>query len=454
MEIDRRRFVLNSLGSVLAAPPLFKMLMNPEPAHASEISTTTTKPYGSGHFGEWIEDEFALPAYRYTCDQTTDPKALTSVTPGILAPTEHIHQVGNDRIIAIVSNQGHVRVRQDEGAPKFLNDYTPETGQFGGGIGYLTDGQELLTTLYPGNANSFERVFGIGYFRKRVAGKNFDLDQVISAPFGDDPVLLSQVTITNRGNSASTVRWVEYWGCQSYQFSFRSFVESFSGLGSQVELRRKFAQRFQSRFQRVDGNHGLMETKEFQGRDPEEEMLWHRAKAMLVNNDNNFISPIPAEIPESAFDDLRPPATFLVSLDAPADSFSTNPNAFFGPTAPQHPAGLAHDLDNQLDPHDAQGAMLLERKVHLNPGESKTLHFLYGYLPAGFELPPLIARYKATATTAWKDSSSAWKSKGMRFSVAAEPWVAREAIWNHYCLRSSLTYDDFFHEHLLNQNGF
>jgi hypothetical protein len=42
----------------------------------------------------------------------------------------------------------------------------------------------------------------------------------------------------------------------------------------------------------------------------------------------------------------------------------------------------------------------------------------------------------------------------MRFTVASEPWVARETIWNHYCLRSSLSYDSFFQQHLLNQNGF
>ena len=42
----------------------------------------------------------------------------------------------------------------------------------------------------------------------------------------------------------------------------------------------------------------------------------------------------------------------------------------------------------------------------------------------------------------------------MRFDVPAEPWVKREATWNHYYLRSSQTYDDFFGEHILNQNGF
>jgi hypothetical protein len=42
----------------------------------------------------------------------------------------------------------------------------------------------------------------------------------------------------------------------------------------------------------------------------------------------------------------------------------------------------------------------------------------------------------------------------MRFSVGSEPWIERETIWDHYYLRSSLTYDDYFQQHILNQNGF
>ena len=453
MSIDRRRFMFNSLGSAIAARPLLSMLMNPEEAHAASVSSTA-KPYGSGHFGEWIEDEFNLPAYRYTCEQTTDPKAVTSVTPGILAPTEHIHQVGNDRITAIASNNGSVRVRQDEGAPKFLNDYAPEINQFGGGFGYLTNGQESLSTLYDGNTGTFDRIFGIGYFRKRVTGKSLAIDQVISAPFGDDPVLLSQVTITNRGNSASALRWIEYWGCQNYQFSFRSFIESFTGQPTAVDSRRKFGQRFQSRFQLIDGNIGLMETKEFLGRAPEEEMLWQRMKGFFANNENTFISAIAEPTPNAADDDLHPPATFLVSLDGPADGYSVNGSAFFGTGGAKNPVGLDSGLGRQLIAQDAQSAMLLERNLHLNPGESQTLHFMFGYLPSGFQLDSLVARYKTNAATALKDSCAAWKTKGMRFSVASEPWVARETVWNHYYLRSSLTFDDFFQQHLLNQNGF
>lgn len=204
----------------------------------------------------------------------------------------------------------------------------------------------------------------------------------------------------------------------------------------------------------MDGNIGLLETKEFLGRTPEEEAMWKRMTGMLAGNTNTFISAVQEPTPQAAFDDLNPPATFLVSLDGPADGFSADGRAFFGTGGAHHPSGLANGLNGQLKSHSVAGALLIERKVHLNPGESKTLHFLYGYLPAGFELEPLIARYKASTGTALKDSSSAWNAKGMRFSVDAEPWVARETAWNHYYLRSSLTYDGFFQQHLLNQNGF
>ncbi len=151
MSVDRRQFLS---GVTLAAAGL-EVLARGLGACSRRIrprrAALAEKAYGSGYFGNWIEDEFGLPAFHYTCDQINDPKAVTQVNPGHLSSTEHIHQVGNDRIVGIASNYGHVRVRQDEGAPKFLNDFAPERGQFAGGFGYLTDGKAVLSTYYPGN---------------------------------------------------------------------------------------------------------------------------------------------------------------------------------------------------------------------------------------------------------------------------------------------------------------
>lgn len=447
MPVDRRRFLANSAKAAAAArllPEFLGFAQSNPPANSG-----AQKPYGSGHFGAWVEDEFGLPAFHYTCDQAHDPRAVTEVNPGMLSPAEHIHQVGNDRIIAIASNYGHVRVRQDEGAPKFLNDYDPDRGAFAGGFGYLTDGKSALSTFYSGGEKNFDRIFGVGYFRKKLASGNYSVDHVIFAPFGDDPVFISQVKITNRGAADAQLRWIEYWGCRLYQFSFRSFMESATDMH---KLRREFGARFESSFRKLNDGSGLRESKQFIGRDPTEERLFAETVSGLQKGENTFLTPPDKNAPNlAAFDDLNPPPTFLLSLDAPADGLSANGKNFFGPEGPEHPSGLNRPLDGDLSYSGPQSALLLERKFALKPGESRTLTFLYGYLPSGFDLDSLANKYRRTAATALEESSKQWKKSGLRFSAKSEPWVERETTWNHYYLRSGLTYDDFFHHHVISQ---
>src|ERR1035441_7283922 len=227
--MDRRTFIgIAGLGAArgFGLPGIAKALGKGAVGTSSGEAANHSKAYGSGHFGEWITDEFGLPAYKYTCNQITDAKAISPVHKEWRAPTDQTHQVGNDRLIAAVSNYGYVQVRQDEGSPKFLNDYCPEQGRYGASIGFLTDVNAGLSTYYPGNGTSFDRVMGEGYLRKTVKGDPYEVDQTIFAPFGDDPVLISMVTVTNHSSRVANLRWIEYWGCQNYQFSFRSGMEA------------------------------------------------------------------------------------------------------------------------------------------------------------------------------------------------------------------------------------
>ena len=189
----------------------FRALRNAFPAAWAAATTTRSdapSAFGSGHFGRWIQDRFDLPAYLYTCDQTQDPKAFQPVNEAWRSSTDHIHQFGNDRVVAVASNYGYVQLRQDEGGPKFLNDYAPAEHRFGGGIGYLVDGTLVAGTHYPSSAaQSFERTFGTGYFCKQLRAGHYEMEQVIFAPFGDDPVLVSQVTIRNHSLAPAHPRW-------------------------------------------------------------------------------------------------------------------------------------------------------------------------------------------------------------------------------------------------------
>jgi hypothetical protein len=457
--MKRRTFVelagLSLAGRLL--PRAFAAATEPRSVTAREQPIKDTQEgYGSGHFGLWEKDPHGLPCYHYTCDQLTDPLAVLPVDKTWRSPTDHMHQVGNDRLVAVASNYGHVQVRQDEGSPKFLNDFYPEENRYGGGIGFLADAEGfVLSTFYTGNVDSFDRVFGIGYLQKRVAAGHYSVDQIVFAPYGDDPVLVSQVTITNHSSATVKPRWVEYWGCQNYQFSYRSLMESAvpGGGPNAVERRRDFAARFRHSFRKLDGDKGLIDTQAFLGRTEGEERAWQQTQAALVAKPTGFFGgPMPPIAAGASMDDLAPPPTFLVSLDAPADGYATDARHFFQGGI-EHPQGMNAPLVDDLNAEGPESAFLLERRLTLKPGESRTLFFLYGYLPQGFSADNLIAKYSSDPASIWPRSCAQWKTQAPMFRAPAHPWVEREAAWSSYYLRSGLTYDSFFHEHILSQGA-
>jgi len=457
--VQRRRFLELAglgLGSSLLSSKLAVGSESRTPlAAASKFQKDSANDYGSGHFGKWISDPFGMPAYEYTCNQITDPEAVSAVEKAWRSATDHTHQVGNDRLVAAVSNYGYVQVRQDEGGPKFLNDYSPQHDRYGAGIGFLTDENIILSTYYSGTAGSFDRTLGVGYLRKRVTGHQYQIDHLIIAPFGDDPVLISQVTITNHSRHASRPRWVEYWGCHNYQFSYRSLMEA-ALLGeatNAAQLRRDFSDRFAHQFLALKSGKGLVETQSFRGRAPEEEEAWQKVQASLKTNPTGFYGgPVPPLATGTSREDLHPPSTFLVSLDAPADGFATNATEFFKGGI-ERPLGMTRRLNGDLSTSGPESALFLERHLTLNPGESRTIYFLYGYLPEGFDLDRLAAKYAEDMSSLCARSISQWKKSTPVFRTESEPWMERETTWSSYYLRSGITYDSFFREHIISQGS-
>jgi len=419
-----------------------------------ESTTAADTSFGSGNFGTWETDEFGAPVYHYTCNQLEDSIAITRVNPVWISPTNHMHQIGNDRLIGVVSNYGYVQVRQDEGSPKFLNDFNPESGMYGGGIGFLTDGENSISTMFPGNAASFERYFGTGYFRKKVAGHGYEVNQVFFAPFGDDPVILSQVTITNHHTDSVHLRWIEYWDNHTYQFSFRSFLYSIisPAKGTAPERRREFSTKFSHAVKEFDDGHGVMDRTTFVGFSEEDEKEWTSLQFILNTVAKEALGgKIGLPVEESKLEDQTLPATFLVSLDDRPAGWSSNSGRFFGEGGIAAPDDLNTGFKAGSNEPDKADALIIERELTLGPGEEKTIYFVYGYQEKGVDVVQLISKYRTSKEDQLSETVSAWQRNRISFKVENEPWVDRELLWHHYYLRSNLTFDDFFKNKILSQ---
>ena len=392
---------------------------------------SSQKSYGSGYFGEWIKDEHGLPAYKYTCNQISDPKAITPMNEVWRLKTDHIHQVGNDRLVGVASNYGYIQVRQDEGSPKYLNEYDPHNNQYAGGFGYLTDGDNYISTFYPGNGDSFERIFGIGYFQKIVEGNGLKVDHVIFAPFGDDPILISQVKVSNNKDHPVDLQWVEYWGCWMYQFSLKAYGKAM--FKKNVSLTRKFRQQlseeFTQEFTILKDGSGLKVAKYY--------------KAEKKNDQG--------QQPKVSMEDTTPPSVFLSSLDDSPYSMNIDSMKFFGTGGVENPNGLNDSFNLDTTIVDSNSAMFIKRKIHLELNESKTLFFAYGYLLEDFKLEPLLNRYRENLQNQWAISCESWKKDRIKLSIPENPWIDRELTWHYYYLRGALTYDSYFKEHILSQ---
>ena len=399
--------------------------------------------YASGSFGKWIKDEFGLPAYHYTCNQIKDPKAVSPVNKKITNPTEHLFLVGNDRLVSVASNYGHVRMRQDEGSPKFLNDYYPEIQQYAGGVGYLYDGKIILNTYYNDQKKDLERIYGIGYFRKTLKHVNYDIDQCIFAPYGDDPLLISKVNIKNLQDTQVDLQWYEYWGGFNYQISFEGVMAAIkeNDIGAGQELRRDKSKKLKNKFFLIDQGRCILNIKH----ESKLELPKERIEALELIANKRLKQKRPS------LEDRYPPPIYLISLDEKADGWMTDGNSFFGSGGIEIPNGIKKQFQSELNSKGSESCLIMIRKFRLKPGESKTLYFAYGYLPEDFDLNKLISKYSTNFDSLLSKSCEKWNSNRIKLEIPEFPWIDRELTWHHYYLRGAMSYDSFFMEHILSQ---
>jgi Glycosyl hydrolase 36 superfamily, catalytic domain/Glycosyltransferase family 36 len=380
---------------VLAAPA--QAATTPPPLSKDTGRADIRSTYGSGAFGTWTTDGSGLPAYRYTLDQAISPLAPQ---PELAGRREAWHQLGNDRAIATAYNDGNVALWSQDRSYEWLNKADPASGHYGGGYGYLRLGGRTYSTLYADRARGAktERLFGAGYFGRRTEIGGATVAEKVYAPFGDDPVLLHDVTVTNTSSARETASWFEYWDVNP---------ESPAG-----RRRATAAPAYDA-----------------------------AARTLSV-----------AQLPDA--EDRDPLSIFAAALSGPVDGVGSDGDVFFGAGGRASPDAVA--ANRLAGPGAAPGTPMFAFRapLSLEPGASVTLRYAYGYGHPR-QIAPLVARWRAAADP-FAASQKAWAKFVPQASFGSKKWswLSRELQWDAYTLRSGTSYEECAGRHILSQGGY
>jgi hypothetical protein len=387
--------VLSGAHAALAAPP---------PLSAETGSPSVASTYGSGSFGQWAVDAHKLPAYRYEIDPLTSPIAPQ---PELSGNVNAWNQIGNDHVVADGSNHGYTQLWSQDRLYQWTNYYDASHNHFAGGFGYLNVGGKVLSTLYDDRPEgaSTERLYGVGYYQKQTAIKGLAEQDRVYAPFGDDSLLLHDVTIRNTSRKAITGSYFEYWD-----------------LNPMIQGVTQFARGYQS-------------------------PVWDPQTQTLTA----------AQLPDET--DTQPLSIFAGALQAPVSGYDTDTSAFFGSGGRAAPVAVSSgQLTNSIAPpspngQEGRGMFAMQSPIALGPGASVTLRYAYGYgHPEAIQ--PMLSRYRS-APSPFNQSEAQWSKWLPKVELGSSySWLARELQWDVYTVRSDSTYEECAGHHILSQGGY
>ncbi|MFL5822183.1 MAG: GH36-type glycosyl hydrolase domain-containing protein [Solirubrobacteraceae bacterium] len=391
---------------VLLAAGSTAQAAGPAPLSADHAPAIVNSSYGSGDFGRWLVDPFDLPAFRYRINEARAPMAAQ---PELAGGRQAQHQVGNDHIKGMAWNDGYTELWSQDRLSQWANLYQASSNHFAGGYGYLNvDGRPSSTLYLDRPAHSgFTRTFGVGYYRRTLRARGIGVSETVYAPFGNDPVLLDDVTLRNRTSKSHRVSWFEYWDVNPYDQT--------------------------TGFQR---NIGLLSP------------VWkRRARILSVAQET------------SSEGDTDPLSIFAAPVRGPLAGYETSVEKFFGSGSRGRPSEVAKNrLSNTISAPAPDGQagdtlFVLRAPVVLKPGHSVTLRYVYGMAhPA--QIAKLVARYRR-APRPFRASERAWAAYLPKASFGrGSVWVSRELDWDAYLLRSATVYEEACGYHTITQGGY
>jgi hypothetical protein len=359
---------------------------------------------GAGIFGRWTVDEFGLPAYDYTLDQVGDPRGARTDLDG---RRDAWHQLGNDAIIANAYNDGYVQLWSQQRMYQWVNQYAPEQQHYAGGYGYLHVDGETLSTLWldrPAGSDP-QRRFGLGYMARELEAQGVEIREAVTTPFGDLPVLVHEVKLTNLQSTPRTASWWEYWD-----------------VNPRIQLAVPISRG-------LDAPH------------------YDEAQQLLSVRQSGDVA------------DLAPLTIFLAAVDAPVEGFETDLREFFGSGDRARPEAVTQDAAaNSIAPGaitalGGQTLFALRSPVTLAPRQTVTLRYVYG-MAQDARIDDIVAQVRADADTQ-AASARAWRDWVPQVDFgSARRWLSRELQWDAYMVRSSSVYEEACGHHVITQGGY
>ena len=397
----------------------------------NKAESNLNNSYGDSNFGNWITDEFGLPAFEYKCDQKTELRAIYETPTG--PKTLHWHQIGNDKLIAIGTNDGYVQLFSGEKGPKWINDYNPLEKDYSGGFGYINDGNKCWSTLYldkPDDAK-YQRVFGMGYYKKSIDYNGINITQYIFAPFGNDSILISQVSISNSNKESKNLKYFEYWDVNTNEIIPSNFFIN--------TIKLKLNQRLTENYNRITYD-----------------TYFDKKLSSIISKPNLIVKGINTNVPSRV--DKNPSEIFLTCFNHPISGFEGDQNVFFGNNYRDRPESVINGRtrNSTISENKLLGkfgaTMVLESEINLSPDETKTIYYGYGYADIG-KTDELISKYKDNIQNILNETMDNWKQTIPIFNFTEDNWFSREMAWDYYYLRSGSSYDNYFKCHTICQGG-
>jgi hypothetical protein len=358
---------------------------------------------GAGVFGRWTVDRAHLPAYDYTLDQTRDPRAQRRELGG---RRDAWSQVGNDAIVANAHADGHVELWSQARMSQWVNRFDAAARHYAGGWGYLRDGARTTSTSWldrPAGSDPSRR-FGVGYFGRALEAPGVEVDETVTAPFGDAPALVHEVTLRNTGRAARRTTWWEYWDVNPYDET----LDRYRGLDAP----------------RYEANR----------------------RTLAVRHSGDGV-------------DTDPLTVFLAAADAPVEGFESDLRTFFGDGGRARPAAVVADrATDSIAPAAPSGSsgsttFALRSPVTVPAGRSVTLRYVYG-IAHDDAIAGIVDRVRAQPST-WAATARAWRAWLPRIDLgSSRRALSREMQWAAYSVRSSSNYEEACGRHVVTQGGY